>query len=72
MKFEVKVIPNAKKIRVDLSVQPAKIHLTASAREGRANKQLKEVLADHLGTKKRNILVVSGRKIRNKIIKVDR
>lgn len=72
MKFKVKVIPNAKKVRVNLSGQPVKVHLTAPAREGKANKQLKEVLADYLGIKKRNILIVSGHKLRDKIIKVDR
>ncbi|MCF7886877.1 MAG: DUF167 domain-containing protein [Candidatus Omnitrophica bacterium] len=72
MKLKVRVIPNAKKIRVNLSGQSVKVYLTASTREGKANKQLKEVLADHLGIKKRNILIVSGHKIRDKIIKVDR
>ncbi|MCF7874144.1 MAG: DUF167 domain-containing protein [Candidatus Omnitrophica bacterium] len=72
MKLKVRVIPNAKKIRVNLSDQSAKVYLTASAQDGKANKQLKEVLADHLGIKKRNISIVGGHKSRNKTIRIDK
>ncbi|MCF7916435.1 MAG: DUF167 domain-containing protein [Candidatus Omnitrophica bacterium] len=71
MKLKVRVIPGAKKIKVSSSDKLNKIYLTASACEGKANKQLIEVLADHLGGKKRKISIVTGGKSRDKLIEIN-
>lgn len=47
MKFKVKVIPNAKKIKVSLSDNSIKVYLTTPAQDGKANEQLKEILAGY-------------------------
>jgi uncharacterized protein len=72
MKIKIRVIPKAKKNRVILSKESNKIYLTAAAEDGKANKQLKEVLAGHLGVKKRNISIVIGTKSRNKVIEISK
>ncbi|MCF7870810.1 MAG: DUF167 domain-containing protein [Candidatus Omnitrophica bacterium] len=72
MKLKVRVIPNAKKIRVKLSGDSARIYLTAQAKEGAANKQLKKVLADCLKIKKRTIHIASGQKSRDKIVEINK
>jgi hypothetical protein len=71
VKLKVRVIPNAKKIRVNLSDQSAKVYLTASARDGKANRQLKDVLADYLNVRKRDISILVGEKSRDKLVEIN-
>ncbi len=71
MKLKVRVIPGAKKIKIHFSDKLNKIYLTAAAQDGKANKQLKKVLADHLGVKPRKVLIKTGEKSRNKLIEVN-
>lgn len=71
MKLKVRVVPGAKKIKVNFSDKLNKVHLTSTAQEGKANKQLMKVLADHLGVKKRKILIIAGEKSRDKLIEIN-
>ena len=43
MKFKVKVIPNAKKIKVSLFDNSIKVYLTAPAQDNKANEQLRKL-----------------------------
>ena len=70
MKLVVKVIPNAKKERIEPKGEVLKIYLNAPALEGRANKRLIEVLADYFDTKKSNIAIIRGAKTREKIVEI--
>ena len=48
------------------------VHLSAPPIEGRANKQLIELLAKHFGKPKRDISIVAGRKGKLKIVDIAR
>ncbi len=70
MKLEVKVIPHAKK---DLIIQDGeiyKVYVTAPAVDGKANKAVIGLLAEHFQTRKMNIEIVRGLNSRHKIINV--
>lgn len=68
MKFEVKVIPAAKKNAILQEGQRIKIYLTAPAVDGKANDALINFLADHYHARKSQIEIIKGLKSRNKVI----
>lgn len=70
MKVEVRVIPRAKKVKVEASSRGLKVYLSSPAVQGKANKELIEVLSDCYETKKYKITIVKGIKQRNKIIQI--
>ncbi|MDD5584288.1 MAG: DUF167 domain-containing protein [Candidatus Omnitrophica bacterium] len=70
MQIIVKVVPHAKKERVEATTEGLKVYINAPAIEGRANKKLIEVLAEHFKTKKYNIEIIAGQKTRKKIIEI--
>ncbi len=72
MKFKVKVIPNAKKIKVSLSDDSTKVCLTTPPEDNKANKQLKKILAEYFKLKRRKITLIAGQKSRNKLVEVDK
>lgn len=70
-RFVVKVIPRAKKTRVErVSDRELKVHLTAPPIEGAANEMLIELLAEYFGVKKREIRIVQGKKGRRKVVEI--
>ena len=71
MKIDVKVIPNAKKKLVKEENGLWKIYLTAPAVEGKANKALIEILADHFGIKRNQIQMTKGLQSRLKTININ-
>lgn len=74
MFLEVKVIVNASKCEVTpLNEQNTafKIRLTQPARDGRANKQLVELLANYFAVPKKRVKISSGEHSRIKKIEVD-
>jgi hypothetical protein len=71
VRLTVRVIPGAKKERIQPHGEVLKIYLTAPALEGRANKRLVEVLADYFTTKKSNITIIRGAKTREKIVEIE-
>ncbi|MFH1519301.1 MAG: DUF167 domain-containing protein [Candidatus Omnitrophota bacterium] len=70
MKIKVRVIPRAKKRRVEVFTRGLKIYLNSPAIEDRANKELIEILSDYYNIKKYNIAIVKGKKQRNKIVQI--
>jgi len=70
MVVKVKVIPRAKKFRIEPFVQGLKVYLTKSPVKGQANKQLIEVIAQHYGVKKNKISIVKGQRQRDKILEI--
>ncbi len=69
-KTKIRVIPRAKKERIEIVQDGLKVYLAAPAISGRANKRLVEVLAKYYNTKKYNISICSGEKSRNKTIRI--
>ena len=47
-----------------------KVKLTSPPVEGKANKELIEVLAKHFGVHKRNIEIIAGHSSKNKLVKL--
>jgi uncharacterized protein (TIGR00251 family) len=70
MKINVKVIPNAKKNKIEKINDTYKIHLTAPAIQGKANNMLIEILSEHFNVKKNKIFIIKGEKNRNKVIEI--
>ena len=70
MKIRVRVIPKAKKERVEGFGDGLKVYVNAPALEGKANKRLLEVLALHLKVKKTSLRIIKGETSRNKIIEI--
>jgi uncharacterized protein len=70
MIIEVRVIPNAKKARIETFDAGIKVYLTEPATEGKANKKLVETLAKYYNTRKYNVRIVKGDKQRNKVVEI--
>ena len=71
VRFNVRVIPNAG--RNELIVQPdgsLKVKLQAVPEDGKANRALCALLADHYGCRAREVLIISGDKGRNKLVEL--
>ena len=68
--INIKVIPNARKNEVIEEVDSIKVKVNSPAIEGRANKAVIKVLADHFKVKKSQISIVKGEKNRNKRIQI--
>ncbi len=58
--IEVKIIPNSKKNLITQEDKRLKIHITAPAVDGKANKALIEVLSEYFKVKKNNISIIRG------------
>lgn len=72
MKVAVRVVPGAKMQQVQAALDGSlKVWLRAEAKEGKANKVLVELLADYYGVSKSLVRIVSGSKIKNKIVEVE-
>lgn len=48
-----------------------KVRLTSPPVEGKANKELIEVLAKEFGIRKKDVVIISGRKSKNKIVRLN-
>jgi uncharacterized protein (TIGR00251 family) len=72
MKINVLVKPNSKYSQViKLSKYDYKVSVDAPANEGKANKRLIEILAEHLEVPKSSISILRGFKSKKKIINVE-
>jgi len=71
MRIYVKVIPKSSRNKVEkISDEEYKIWLTAPPIDGKANKSLVEILADHFNVSKSNIEIVGGKTSKIKIVDV--
>ena len=70
MLVNVRVTPNAKKTEITKEGEALKVRLAAPAADGKANSELLGVLAAHFGVRKPSVIIVKGRKSRNKVIDV--
>lgn len=68
----VEVRPNSKQLKIEkITTGVYKIHLTAPATEGQANKQLITVLAEHFKVAKSLITIKAGKSAKTKVIIID-
>lgn len=71
MKIKVRVTPNAKVPMVTKNEDGSyHVKVNAQALDGKANKRLVEILAEHFDTKKSQIKIISGISSRNKLVEV--
>lgn len=71
MKLNVVVKPNARKNAVETRQDGSLVvYVSTPPIEGRANERLVEVLAEHFGRPKRDIVIVSGVRSKRKIVEV--
>jgi len=68
--LKVKVKPNSKRSKVVEEGDTLVVWVKAPAREGRANDELLDVLADYLNVPKSSLRIVRGMRSRSKIVSV--
>lgn len=68
----IRVIPNAKQNKIVDEGERLKVYLTAPAVEGRANKALIALFAEHFGVRKSSISIIRGEKSRDKVIQIEK
>jgi uncharacterized protein YggU (UPF0235/DUF167 family) len=68
MRITVRVIPRSKRNSIEWTAGTLRVHLTATPVDGAANEALLTLLAERLGTAKRNITLISGATSRQKIV----
>ncbi len=70
MKIRVKVIPNSKVEGVVREGDGFLVRVKEPAREGKANRAVIKLLAEHFGVSQRRVVIASGFGSRNKVIEV--
>lgn len=70
MQIQLKVIPGAKKNIVKEENGSLKVYLTAPPVDGKANKALINVLAEHFKVRKSGIEIIKGLKSWNKTVNI--
>jgi hypothetical protein len=70
MRIKVRVVPRAKKARIEESEGGLKVYIQEPAIEGKANAKLIETLAEYYGVKKYNVEIILGDKQRDKIVEI--
>ena len=71
MLLSIRVIPKASRNLVKEESGRLKVYLTKPAQEGLANKELIDLLSEHLKIKKYRIKIIKGLKSRNKLVEVN-
>ena len=69
---KIRVVPNAS--RNEVIEEPdgsLKVRVNAKAIEGKANKAVIEVLAEHFGVKKSQVRILAGEKGREKVLEIN-
>ena len=68
--INIRVIPNAKKNNVSEEQGKLKVHISAPAVDGKANKALIKVLAEYFKIKKNDVRIIRGAKSREKVVEI--
>ncbi|MFH1856644.1 MAG: DUF167 domain-containing protein [Candidatus Omnitrophota bacterium] len=72
MIINVKINPRAKRNLVEKQAEDLfRVYVTAPPEDGKANKAMRELLAEHFGIAKSKISIISGEKFRQKVVKID-
>lgn len=70
MLLNIKVIPNAKRERIEKSDSGLRVYVCAPPEKGKANKATIKLISKELKIPKSKIEIISGEKNREKIIKI--
>ncbi|MGI5826784.1 MAG: DUF167 domain-containing protein [Patescibacteria group bacterium] len=71
MKVNIIAHPNARKPRIEEDLLGTlHVYVSEPPLEGKANKAVVEALADHFKVKKNQVMLVSGKKSKNKVVEV--
>ncbi len=68
--INIRVIPRAKRNLVKIEPDRLKVYITAPPQDGKANKLLVEVLAEHFQVKKKQVRLLRGEKSQDKIVEI--
>ncbi len=72
MKITVKVKPNSSKQEIRLKDNIYNVNLLSPPVEGKANRELIELLSDYFNIQKSEVSIISGHKNRIKIVNIER
>jgi len=72
MRVKVRVKPGARKVKVEEDGDTLVVWVRSPAREGKANAELIEVLAEYFGVPKSRITIVRGHRGRDKLVEVEK
>lgn len=78
MRINIKITPNAKKSEIlskerDLfGGEYLRVKIAAPPIEGKANRELVNILSEHFKVSKSKISIISGQKSRNKIVEINK
>jgi hypothetical protein len=70
MILNAKVIPKARKNEIKKEGDCWKVHLTAPAKRGKANRLLIELFSEEFKVKRNQIKILKGEKSRHKIVQI--
>ena len=70
-KLKIKVITNAKRNEVVEGEGMLKVYVNAPPVDGKANKVVAEVLAEHFKVRKNCVKILRGEKSKEKVIEID-
>ena len=71
MKISIIVHPNSKKPRIETDLLGMHhVYVNAPPLEGKANKAVNESLASYFHTERKNIILLSGEKSKNKLFEI--
>jgi len=71
MKISVIAHPNSKKPRIEEDLLGVvHVYVNAPPLEGRANREVAEALAKHFKTKKANVALLRGEKLKHKVFEI--
>lgn len=71
MRYSIKVKPKAKRNEVKQQGEILEVLVTAPPDKGKANEEVRKVLAEHFGISKSKVIILKGEHSRNKIVEID-
>ncbi|MBL7068592.1 MAG: DUF167 domain-containing protein [Candidatus Omnitrophica bacterium] len=70
--LQIRVMPRAKRNKVQIQSGGYRVYLTAPPVEGKANKALLEILAEYLNVKRSRLEIIRGERSMNKVIRINK
>jgi len=70
MNIEIKVITRAKRKEIKREGEALKVKLVSLPRDGKANEELTEFLADFFGLRKGDVRIVRGERDKRKVVSI--
>ena len=71
MRVKVRVKPGSKRVKVERVGDTLVVSVRSPAREGKANAELTEVLAEYYGVPKSRVRIVRGHRSRDKVVEIE-